>query len=291
MTLERLDDLGHRELRGFDFALINPLRVPDARASGLRTVPLSNSAFKAQLHLCPLLLPLARTDDDGIVRLLERNDEQIKETGQPLFCALLASDEQSEALAARLGSRMVLAIPDGRNVWLRFHDPRIFSALSWWLDAEQVACLLGHIRVWAWYEPRDARWHQLDRRSEPREQRLKLSAEQWARLDRQPLVNRSLKALDIRPPFEEPLRSLVERIDEHLCRAISSGLTEDADLSLFAARTERHGEAWIRHPVAADALRTAIERSRTLAEGLKDLGDSGIERWISAAAGHMEEHA
>lgn len=291
MTLERLDDLGHRELRGFDFALINQLRVSDAGAFGLRTVPLSNAVFKGQLHLCPLLLPLAQTDDDGIVRLLERNDEQVKETGQPLFCALLASDEQSGALAARLGSRMVLAGPDGRNVWLRFHDPRIFSALSWWLDAQQTACLLGHIRAWAWYEPRDARWHQLDRRYEPGVVRLKLSAEQWARLERQPLVNRTLKALNIRPPFQESLRSLVERIDAHLCRAKSSGLTEDADLSLFAARTEQQGDAWIKDPVAADALRTAIQGTRTLAAGLRNIGDSGIQRGIRAGAGHMEEHA
>lgn len=289
--LEQLQDLGHRELADFDYALINPLRVHASRRSDLVATPLTAAAFKAQPHLVPLLLPLRHLANDGVVDLLDLNAEQVRETGQPMFCALLRSDVQVERLAVGLGARMLIDAPGGERAWLRYHDPRIFSALSWWTTPEQMACLLGDVMAWSWFEPRDARWHQLKRPSASPSGRLRLSPSQWDRLTRQPLVNRSLKLLGLQPLLDESLHALVERVDAHLCRASACGLVEEADLCLFAVMTERHGAAWTTHPVAAEALAAAANETQMLASGIKGIRDAELHEWMRASAGHMEEHA
>ena len=290
MTLERLQDLGYRELFSHDFALINPVRVREDRWRDLPVVPLRAQGFDAQLHLVPRLLPLAALDDEQQVELLERNDLQCVETGQPMFCALLASSVETQSLATSLGSRMLLDAPTGQTAWLRFHDPRVFSALAWWLDQDQIGCLMGQVRNWTWYEPRDASWHRLERPSVSVPRRLRLSQEQWDRLQRQPLVNRALKESARRPPLGLRLRDLVELIDVQLIRAAASGLAEATDLIRFAAMTARHGEAWVNHPVATRALSAAAERRQTLAAGLANLKHAELQQWACSGAVHKEEH-
>lgn len=291
MALERLHDLGYRELFGHDFALINPVRVREERWQDLPVVPLRAPAFDAQPHLVPRLLPLAALDDEQQVELLERNDRQCVETGQPMFSALLASPAETRSLAASLCSRMLLDAPTGQIVWLRFHDPRVFSALAWWLDQGQIGCLLGQAQRWTWYEPRDASWHQLERPPVSGPRRLRLNKEQWDRLERQPLVNRTLKESGRTPPLGRPLRDLVELVDVQLIRASASGLAEATDLTRFAAMTARHGETWINHPVATRALSAAAEGRQTLAAGLASLGHAELQQWARASAVHKEEHA
>lgn len=290
MALEQLQDLGCRELFGHDFALINPVRVREDRWQDLPVVPLREAAFDAQPHLLPRLLPLAALDDQQRVELLERNDRQCVETGQPMFCALFASPVKTQSLATSLGSRMLLDAPTGQTVWLRFHDPRVFSALAWWLDQNQARCLMGQAQSWTWYEPRDARWHQLERPPVRGPRRLKLSKEQWDRLQRQSLVNRTLKELGCRPPLGQ-LRSLVERIDAQLIRAAANGLVVASDLARFAAMTARYGEGWVNHPVAARALRAAVDGRQTLAAGMANLEHVELQQWGRASAVHKEEHA
>lgn len=291
MTLERLHDLGYRELFGYDFALINPVRVREERWKDLPVVPLQAPAFDAQPHLVPRLLPLAALNADQQVELLKRNDRQCVEAGQPMFCALLASPAETRSLAASLGSRMLLDAPTGQTVWLRFHDPRVFSALAWWLDQDQIGCLMGQVQGWAWYEPRDANWHRLKCPSVSGPRRLRLNKEQWDRLERQPLVNRTLKESGRTPPLGQSLRNLVELVDAQLIRAAASGLAEATDLSRFAAMTARHGETWINHPVATRALSAAAEGRQTLAAGLASLGHAELQQWARASAVHKEEHA
>lgn len=224
----RLHDLGHRELFSHDFALVNPVRVPEARWQDLQAVPLRARAFDAQPHLVPRLLPLHALDDDRQVELLQRNGRHCVETGQPLFCALLTSRMDSGPVAAALGARMLLRTPAGRMAWLRFHDPRVFSALAWWLDPVQLRCMLGPVLSWTWFDPRDGRWHGIERRCpEARDNpRLRLTAVQWARLERLPAINRCLKRLAGDGAPVPPLRPLVERLDGLLGQAAAAGLPE-----------------------------------------------------------------
>lgn len=291
MALEKLQDLGYRELFGHDFALINPVRVHEDQWRDLPVVPLRSPAFDAQPHLLPRLLPLAALDDEQQVELLERNERQSDETGQPLFCALLAGPAEVQSLAAGLGSMMLLDSPTGQRVWLRFHDPRVFSALAWWLDQGQIGCLMGPVRSWTWYDPRDASWHQLQRPPVPAPRRLKLSKEQWDRLQRQPQVNRTLKESGQRPPLGRPLRRLVELIDGQLVRALASGLADASDLTRFAAMTLRYGAAWVDHPVASRALIAAREGRQALAAGLASVDHAEFQQWARVSAVHREEHA
>lgn len=292
MALVRLYDLGHRELSGHDFALINPVRVREDRWRDLPVMPLRASAFEAQPHLVPRLLPLAALDDGQKVELLERNDRQGVETGSPLFCALLKSRADIQSVAIGLGGRMLLDTPAGQTVWLRFHDPRVFSALAWWLDPAQLRKLFGPVVAWTWFDPRDGRWHRAGR-PDPvvhGSGRLRLTPAQWERLQRQPAVNRCLKVL-VDDAAVGPLRTLVERLDRHLVAASADGLQEQADSCLYAVLAERHGHGWEGHPVAARALHAAREGRQQLAAGMQELDDAGLRQWMRASAGHMEEHA
>lgn len=241
MTLRRLHDLGHRELFGHDFALVNPLRVPGDRWSDLPVLPLRAPAFDAQPHLLPRLLPLGGLACDMQVELLERNDRHGLETGQPMFCALLAGRVEAGALSAALGRRMLVEVPGGGQAWLRFHDPRVFSALAWWLDDAQLACLLGPARAWTWFDPRDGRWHRLERPAavEASAARLRLADGQWERLERLPRVNRGLRALAGGGTVIAPLRPVVERIDRHLA---AGGGETDHDLREWFRADHGHME-------------------------------------------------
>lgn len=246
MALERLHDLGYRELFGRDFALINPVRVLEDRWQDLPVVPLRASAFQAQPHLVPQLLPLAMLDDKQQIALLERNDRQCTETGQPMFCALLESRSDSRSLAVSLGSRMLLDTPAGQTVWLRFHDPRVFSALVWWLDPIQLRRLLGPVLAWTWFDPRDGRWRRIERpdQTAPEGTRLRLTAGQWERLQRQPWVNLCLKILAEDGPLPGPLRTLVERLDDSLRQAEAAGMKEldEAGLRQWMRASAKHME-------------------------------------------------
>lgn len=293
MALERLHDLGYRELFGHDFALINPVRVREERWQDLPVVPLRAPAFDAQPHLVPRLLPLASLDDEQQVELLERNDRQCVETGQPMFCALLASPAETRSLATSLGSRMLLDAPTGQIVWLRFHDPRVFSALAWWLDPVQLRGLLGAVQGWTWFDPRGGRWARIGR---PEGEvfsgtRLRLKAEQWNRLERQPLVNRCLKTSAVDGSFPGQLRTSVERLDKYIDEAVAAGLHDQADVCQYAMLTEKHGRGWTGHPGAVRALQVARDGTQALAVGMKNLDEAELGQWMRASAGHMEEHA
>lgn len=228
MTPSRLHDLGHRELFSHDFALLNPVRIPEDRWQDLPVVPLRAPVFAAQPHLVPRLLPLRALDDDCQVELLERNGRHCVETGQPLFCALLASRLDAQPVAGALGARMVVRTPAGQAAWLRFHDPRVFSALAWWLEPGQLRCMLGPVLSWSWFDPRDGQWQCIERPgADGRDTaRLRLTAAQWARLGRLPAVNRCLKMLARDGVSPRPLRPLVERLDALLEQAAAAGLPE-----------------------------------------------------------------
>lgn len=239
-------ELGHRELLAHDFALINPMRVAAGRWKDLPVVPLRAPAFSAQPHLVPQLLSLAALDDDTRFELLDRNSRQCRETGLPMFCALLAGELQASVMAAILGRQMLVLEPAGATAWLRFHDPRVFSALTWWLEPAQLKCLFGPVRIWTWPEPRDGRWHHLARPELPlpAASRITLTHDQAGRLQRQPLVNRCLRQLGAR----DPLRARVERVDGHLCSALASGMVLDRDLCRYAIQAERQGHSRIEEP-------------------------------------------
>ena len=245
MALERLHDLGHRELSDHDFALINPVRVPEDRWQDLPVMPLQAPAFKAQPHLVPRLLPLAVLEDGRHLELLERNDRQCVETGSPLFCALIESRTDIRSLATGLGGRMLLDTPTGKTVWLRFHDPRVFSALAWWLDPVQLRQLLGPVVAWTWFDPRDGRWNRIGRPGHDGHGsgRLRLTPAQWDRLQRQPAVNRCLKIL-AGGTAAGPLRLLVERLDRYLAEAGDAGLNglDEAGLRQWMRESAGHME-------------------------------------------------
>lgn len=249
-AFQPIADLGHRELLAYGYALINPMRVPASEWKDLPVVPLGSPAFEGQPHLLPRLLPLAELDDDAKANLLERNARQWSTTGQSIFCALLESDVDTRMLAGNLGRQMLVQGPTGSTVWLRFHDPRVFSGLTWWLDKDQLRRLFGPVETWAWPEPRDAHWHHLHRPElpSPNASRLKLTGEQWGRLQRQPLVNRCVRQLTGGAPVDEDLRGLVERLDAYICRAIAAGTVNQRDICQFALQAERNGLSRIEEP-------------------------------------------
>jgi len=249
--LPSIGDLSHRQLFAHEFALISPMRTPSNRWQDLPVIPLRAAEFRGQPHLVPQLLPLAELGYEAKLELLDRNSAHCRETGQPMFSALLASDVSPEAMATALGKRMLVRIPGGGTAWLRFHDPRVFSSLSWWLDQAQLRFLFGPVRTWTWPEPRDGCWQQLDRPDPPMSaaNRLLITPAQLGRLQRQPVVNRCLAQLGADASSAEPLRVRIERLDAHLCQARASGVVADRDLVRYVMQAERHRHSRIEEPV------------------------------------------
>lgn len=252
--------LDHRQWLAQDFALVNPLQVEALHWEDLPNTPLVAGALQEQQHLFPRLVTLRSLPEPQRMDLLGRSERWQRDSDMPLFSALLQSRASPGRVASHLTKRMLLVSPEDGQVWLRYHDPRVFKHLEWLFTDAQMRAFFGPIEAWTWCDPLNGKWY---RRSQPESAPsagLQLSKEQWGSLRRMKLLNLSLRAIS-RKSLQIVLDGEVaSRLDGYLREAIDQeGMSEPDDVRLYAEHALRYGVQLHQHPT----MRTLIEDART----------------------------
>lgn len=233
-------NLDHRWFLAQDYALVNPLQVALDQYSDLATVRLVPSGFERHARMMPLLVTLKTLSESRRLDLLARAHRWSRYYDLPLFCALLSSSATEHTIQASLRRNLIVSRGDGRQVWLRQHDPRIFRHLRWLLDDAQMANLMGPVTHWTWFDPLAGQWHAYARVRDVCAARLRLTPGQWAAVDELEALNRCLRDLAQTSP-EAPGDEIARQLLQGLQEAQRQGLGDMTQRCLYAHRQLHHG--------------------------------------------------
>jgi len=188
---------------------------------------------------------------------------------RPSLCAWLAAGEGASAfnqLPDRLEKRLLCRVqsnPAGapQDAYLRYFDPRVLPRVLQLLSAAQRRALLSPTR--AWYQmDRDGsllRHLPLQSASDPAIATglpLCFDAVTTAALQRIDRLSRLAQTLQ--DQGDSVLHEFNERLDQALCRAVSLGLTEEADQVAFASACFRDDD-FVKRPDLPRLCRLAAE--------------------------------
>lgn len=157
---------------------------------------------------------------------------------QPDACVcgfLVVSAQSVGRVAAHLSRQLDPVTHDGRRIFLRFHDPRVFPRLWDVLDAEQRGHLLGPIDRWVLVR-RDGEMAELQAsgaKGDGRRARLLLAEHALngaLRIEALNLAVRSLRMGGHAVPLRED-----DKIDRAITQAQGAGLVATEDLAAYAA--------------------------------------------------------
>ncbi|WP_255516287.1 DUF4123 domain-containing protein [Luteimonas suaedae] len=250
-------ELGHRLFLAQDYAIINPMQVGSDQYADLDVQYLLPKGLERHRRMMPLLVYLASVEESRRIELLERADHWSRHHHMPLFSALFSSAHAPGRVRAGLLARMLLRRDDGRRVWLRYHDPRVFRHLQWLLDKEQLAVLMGPAQTWLGFDPLCRRWRQWSRPDVPGHPRLRLDSRQWQAVEQFEALNGCLR--DLADEGESSDGDTARRLLESLLEARRQGLVQSVDAMLYARQQLEHGPGIARLPAVALRLRQARE--------------------------------
>lgn len=228
-------NLDHRWFLAQDYALVNPLQVALDQYSDLNTVCLVPSGFERHARMMPLLVTLKTLSEPRRLDLLERARHWSRYYDLPLFCALLSSNATQDTIQASLRRNLIVSRGNGRQVWLRQHDPRIFRHLCWLLDGAQMASLMGPVTHWTWFDPLAGQWHAYARGEDVCAVRLRMTPDQWAAVDEMEALNCCLRDL-AHASRVVPGDGIARQLLQSLLEAKRQGLGEMGQRCLYAHR-------------------------------------------------------
>lgn len=182
-------EFDHRAWLAQRRAIVDPVGVEATLWSGLPSTVLCPSRFPVEDSVLPRLVRLDELDMDVRIDVMERGHAWLKDSGKPLFGALLDVTADDESVDAHLKSRMRVTRPGHGRFWLRFHDHRVFGHLVRILTPPQLACLLGPARTWTWFDPNEGAWLQIAKPKVESTPLRSLDAPQWEQLQRIELLN------------------------------------------------------------------------------------------------------
>jgi len=275
MDAIKCTEMWHREFLTFEYALINPMRLDSEQWADLPVVPLHAKGFVVQSKMLPHVISLGGLSREQRIDVLARNDSWQRVAREPLFCALLRSDAVLETLVNHFSARMVMKAPGRQKVWLRFHDPSVFTRLGWLLTDAQMRHLFGPVDAWTWFDPWAGQWRTRQRpgRGEAGAATV-LDGKQWAALYRQPLLQRCLKQMARNEGVPTAYQALAARLDTTLQHALILGLKDRDDACLYALSIERHGPEWSKHFHVREAIQKARQGEQSLVRSLSDMDET-----------------
>lgn len=262
-------ELDHRRFLAQDYALINPMQIGRKEYADLETCRLLPKGLERHERMMPLLVNLSDIPEEESLELLERVDQRAREYHMPLFSALLTSTRAPDQVRAGLLARLVLRRQDGGRAWLRYHDPRVFRHLTWLLEKEQLAALMGPIDAWLGFDPLCRQWHQWCRPDAAGCPHIRLTARQWRAVEQFEALNGCLR--DLAEDGDETDDDTARRLLDGLLEAHRQGLTQSQDTMLYARQALTHGPGISRLPAIALRLQQTREQATSYVMACDDL--------------------
>jgi hypothetical protein len=283
----------HRSIQAHQYALINPMFVDEDVWADLPVRILVPSMYANQPHLFPVLVELGKLELSTRIGLLDRMQHWWKNHEMPLFCALLASEDDAKTVCRHLVNRMALRLPAGKDDVLRFHDQRVFQHLLWIFDHQQMTHLFGNISAWSWCGSNGI-WHECVNPEASPAKRLnaswQFSGQQWASLFRLGEVNQGLAILARKEPSMVENSDLAKKIDALLAESWAHyQLADSTDRWLYAEQAIRFGKGIHRHPALQQRLRDAGKDGRTYVGACADLDDNAMRQMAMELQNIREE--
>lgn len=230
------------------FLLVEPttlVHLPELAALDMR--PCTPRVLAHREELMPQLIDIAALDDEA--RAVATNC-WLAETSverPPVICAWLDSEADADAMSEHLARYLVGPGADGKPVFWRYYDPRVFALTYAVFDSKQREALLGPINAWqfAWA---GHRWSVTSAGTGATEADRPLGwprPEQWTRVNRSETADRVVRRLPVMS-VEQTAR-LAATLDQLFSEVALSSETEDADV-LVEFMSER-----VRNDFALDA--------------------------------------
>lgn len=253
------------------YALVDAAQVPELRSAAFLARPFPHvSLFSlTQEHgiakYGPLLILVDAGPGSDVVRRVVRTMRHgwtVSWLSSPL-----ALNDLADHLAGHLNGELA----DGRDVLVRYYDPRLLAAFIAHLDEQTKTALLGPICQWAWWD-RDLSWMTVQGGNESKSSCIthtKISAvtqEAMAAAAKNDLFNSALLEDSEPDEFSSWLpHTLYHAVCRQLDRAEKLGLKQSADLLLFLSLALRV------HPDFFDTLPIFAREKHSLALGETDM--------------------
>lgn len=271
-------ELDHRRFLAQDYAIINPLQVGKNEYADLEFCRLLPKGLERHQRMMPILLHLSGIPDNKRLDLLERADRWLRDRHMPMFSALFTSARAPDQVRSSLITRMVISDDNGKRVWLRFHDPRVFRHLSWLLRKEQLALLMGPAETWLGFDPLSREWHHWDRPLGvgPLSRRLRFDAGQWRAVEQLEILNSCLR--DLFEEGEDCSDLAARELLDGLLESQQQGLSEDFDKKLFARQHRAYGPGLHTLPAIAHRLQQVREQTATYVAACSTLNSTDLRQ-------------
>ncbi|WP_251975882.1 DUF4123 domain-containing protein [Salinicola avicenniae] len=203
------------------------------------------------------------------------------------LCGWLESPQPLFAIARHLQRAVLQKNPAGKNVILRFHDPRVMNHLLTILTPAQWSVLLGPIKQWIFVDHNG----KLKRLRHPGvwQRQLDLSAAQMAAIARIELINRCLEAWKREQSGVVLPDDANAILDRHLERAERYGIRDQASQIAFALQGAWTRPDFYRHPLIQNALRQLAQSQQRYITLTDTLNEADWQRLASSPEEDLEE--
>jgi hypothetical protein len=246
----------HRLLDEHAWLLIDQAHASESPWGELPGASIAPAKLADRTHELPRLVSLRSLDQ-------KRRDALLPDLlGTPpeatrAVAALLASPASETRVLNHLRQRLVVTIPRQGEHLFRYYDPRVFRHLLWMSTPLQLAALFGPIETWTWRDGQ-SRW----RRDHPPREAPPAPAFLVSDLDltRIGMLESCLRTLCRTVPGleDDTDNTLAQRANALLDKAMAHGLTDEADLFLYADQAMRHPGVH-RHPELLRRLQAATD--------------------------------
>jgi len=225
------------------YLLIEPSTInyaPFLRSINMHPCIPHNLAHRS--NLMPQMIDIAALTPSEQAQIFSLWKEELGVERPPVACAWIDTDATLDALSEHL-ARHLVGQHEGKLLFWRYYDPRVFSLTLAVLTPEQREALLGPIRTWqfAWaghrWSATGPAWHvsQHDKEHDSAWPTQK----QWERIERSEIITHTLIRL---PPLSQKnAKCMPARLDRLLTQALNRGeANTPEELVHYAVHCVRH---------------------------------------------------
>lgn len=175
------------------------------------------------------------------------------------LCGWVISQYPMEPIARFMSQQLLQTKPSGRKALLRYYDPRVMQRLWSILSREQLSTLVSSLEHWLFLD-HAGQLRVISTQSGLRKYRqISIAEEQWRKIDRIGLINRTLAHFAKLAPLSELDDADIENLDRLLAVAEREGVDDDSSRMAFAIHGLGSSLAFYRHPKVMRVLASCRE--------------------------------
>jgi hypothetical protein len=218
----------------------------------------------------PVLVRLPMSEVSRLEEWATHAQQEALDVHNPLrsVCAFIGSDLPIERLALRLTQALDLKV-DGKGIYFRYFDPRVFHHLPRLLSAEDFEHLFRGVSIWSYFS-----WDgsltalQISAASDERPGRLNLTSKEWHPFETIEHFNSTQRFFAKQGLPFEPARTVDLFAQVHAARSL--GLAAPDDTAYYLVCSYQSTQPLSQHPAWPDVI-SLLKQDVPLADALAQL--------------------